>query len=87
MSVLEDVERSLVLFDADRTNPGLAGACRYVASCMDERKGSPSECLKSLESALERLRMLAPAVERKGTLHDIKAARDLRLAGESAAAN
>lgn len=54
---------------------------------MDERKGSPSECLKSLESALERLRMLAPAVERKGTLHDIKAARDLRLAGESAAAN
>lgn len=87
MSVLVAVERSLELFNADETNPGLAGACRHVAEMMDEGRGSPSECLKSLESALERLRALAPPAEKKGTLHDLKAARELRLARESAAAD
>lgn len=80
MSVVGGVEHELAKLPTDLRESGLAAVALAMAERIDGGKGSPSECGKVVIEALTKLRELAPPEEKKGTLHDIKSRRALRLA-------
>lgn len=77
------VRRDLALLPKDLAGSGLAASAVSMAQAMDHPKCSftaRSMCRAGLADAMRELRELAPPVEKKGELHDIKSGRALRLA-------
>jgi hypothetical protein len=83
-AVQRDVER-LRGRDPILADSGLAALALEMASLIDERRGSPSECGKVLKDALAELRELAPAERKKDRIDDLAERRRERLAGGSGA--
>jgi hypothetical protein len=77
------VKRDLSALPDDLAKSGLAASAVAMAQSIDHPGSSftaKSMCQARLADAMRELRELAPPVEKKGELHDIKSRRALRLA-------
>lgn len=86
-SVAAAVERDLKKLPPDLASSALAIGALAVARVMDDFETEPSEmasCFRTLQSALDRLRDLAPEGEELDGIDQLAAKRAARLAGSAA---
>lgn len=86
VSVVEAVERDLAKLPPDIAESALGATALALARELDSGSSATSKsmCAKALLDTFDKLRELAPPEEKKGTLHDIRAKRSLRLASGGA---
>jgi hypothetical protein len=88
MGAVASVERDLAKLPADLAESSVAAGMLAMARCLDDGRGSPSECMKALTDAWSKLRELAPPRHERHErteLDEITDRRRRKLAGKSGA--